>query len=245
MDKTDIYWVNNRKNRVEDVDATFRVDGREAEIWHPESGETEPASYSIINGSTNVKLHLQPNDAVFVVFRNKAREKSREIPAVNETTIATITGPWNISFQSGRGAPEKTVFDTLMYLNDNSEPGIKYFSGTATYSTEFNIDNSNTGGSKIMLDLGSVKNIAEVIINGKSAGIVWKTPFVVNITNDIKAGQNSIEIKVSNLWVNRLIGDQQPGVKEKITYTTMPFYQANSPLMASGLGGPVVVKAIK
>jgi hypothetical protein len=86
-----------------------------------------------------------------------------------------------------------------------------------------------------------VQNLAEVVVNGKSLGIVWKTPFRVNVTDVLKQGENSLEVKVTNLWVNRLIGDQQEGVKTKITYTTQPFYQANSPLLSSGLLGPVKI----
>lgn len=89
------------------------------------------------------------------------------------------------------------------------------------------------------MDLGSVKNLAEVIINGKSAGIVWKTPFRLDVTNEIKEGENKLEIKVTNLWVNRLVGDQQQGIAEKFTFTTMTFYRPDSPLKASGLLGPV------
>jgi len=89
-----------------------------------------------------------------------------------------------------------------------------------------------------------VKNLAEVVLNGKSLGIVWKTPFRVDLTGALKQGENKLEIRVTNLWVNRLIGDQQPGVKEKITYTTMPFYKADSPLKPSGLLGPVKVVSV-
>lgn len=97
---------------------------------------------------------------------------------------------------------------------------------------------------RIWLDLGDVKNLGEVIVNGKSLGIVWKQPFRVNVTNVLKAGENKIEIKVTDLWVNRLIGDAQPGVTNKITYTTMPFYQANSKLLPAGLLGPVKLVSI-
>jgi hypothetical protein len=86
-----------------------------------------------------------------------------------------------------------------------------------------------------------VKELAEVIINGKSMGIVWKTPFRVDVTEGLKKGENTFEIKVTNLWVNRLIGDQQPTGGEKITYTTMQFYRSDSPLKTSGLLGPVQV----
>lgn len=83
-----------------------------------------------------------------------------------------------------------------------------------------------------------------MIVNGKSLGIVWKQPFRVDVTNALKAGDNKIEIKVTDLWVNRLIGDAQPGVTNKITYTTMPFYQANSKLLPAGLLGPVKLVSI-
>ena len=95
--------------------------------------------------------------------------------------------------------------------------------------------------AKILTALGVVKNLAEVIVNGKSLGILWKTPFKIDISSAAKTGENKLEIKVTNLWVNRLIGDQQPDMTNKITYTTMPFYQANSPLLPSGLLGPVKV----
>jgi len=119
---------------------------------------------------------------------------------------------------------------------------VKYFSGTGTYVNSIDAPAEwFAEGEQQWLDLGDVQNLAEVIVNGKSLGIVWKTPFRVNATGALKAGENSLEIKVTNLWVNRLIGDQQPGVKEKLTYTTMPFYQADSPLLPSGLLGPVQV----
>jgi hypothetical protein len=94
------------------------------------------------------------------------------------------------------------------------------------------------------MDLGEVKNIAEVIVNGKNMGTVWKKPFRLDITEALKKGQNTVEIKVTNLWVNRLIGDAQPGVEKKITFTTMPFYQADSKLLPSGLLGPVKVMSV-
>ena len=94
-------------------------------------------------------------------------------------------------------------------------------------------------GARLWLDLGDVKNLAQVLVNGKQLGIIWKTPFRVDVTDAMKPGVNSVEVKVTNLWVNRLIGDQQPNVTRKYTYTTMPFYRADSPLLHSGLLGPV------
>ncbi len=100
-------------------------------------------------------------------------------------------------------------------------------------------------GAELWLDLGDVKNLAEVTVNGKPLGVIWKKPYRVEVTNALKPGANNVEIKVVNLWVNRLIGDLQPGVTNKISYTTQAFYRADSPLQPSGLLGPVKVVAVK
>jgi hypothetical protein len=145
-----------------------------------------------------------------------------------------------VSFQEKRGAPSEAAFDTLTPWNENSNDGIKYFSGTGTYSKFINAPQEwFSKGDEIWIDLGNVRNLAEVLLNGTSMGIVWKTPFRVNLTSSLKEGENKLEVKVTTLWVNRLIGDARPDAKEKITYTTMPFYRAESPLMPSGLLGPV------
>jgi hypothetical protein len=236
----DIYWVNNRKDRVEDLEATFRVSGKEAGVWHPETGFLEKASYSISDGVTMVQLHLEPNDAIFVVFRNKAKVNAFSTPEVTETNLTDITGPWEVSFESKVGKPFQADFETLSPWNENSDVNIKYFSGTGTYTKTINIPAEWINGEgNIFLDLGEGENLAEVTINGKPMGIVWKKPFKIDVTNALKKGDNELQIKVVNLWVNRLIGDQQPNVKQTLTYTTMPFYRANSPLKPSGLLGPV------
>lgn len=240
LDDTDIYWVNNRNTNTENLEATFGVEGKIAEIWDPETGEIKQASYNIKDGRTTVQLNLKPSDAVFVVFREKAKSSSLKLVQPLETQLTSIDGAWNVSFQPHRGAPAQIVLDQLTSWSENTDPGVKYFSGTGSYTKTIQAPaNWFKEGSQIWLDLGSVKNLAEVVINGKSLGIVWKTPFRVNVTEALKQGENALEVKVTNLWVNRLIGDQQPETKTKITYTTMPFYEANSPLKESGLLGPV------
>jgi len=238
----DIYWVNSRNSFAEKLDATFRVTGKSAEIWDPVTGLIEEASFSTEDGHTTVPLNLESNDALFVVFRKKTGEKSRTVPEPKEQQLALIEGPWEVSFQENRGAPARTTFETLTEWNENTDPGIKYFSGAGTYSKKYDADQSwFSEGSQQWLDLGIVKNLAEVTVNGEPAGIVWKTPFRVNVTGLLKPGENEIGIKVTNLWVNRLIGDEQPGVENRITYTTMQFYRADSPLKPSGLLGPVKI----
>ena len=241
----DIYWINSRTDKVEDLEATFRVDGKVPEIWFAETGKTEPLSYSIANGVTKVKLHMEPNDAFFIVFKGKATKATVEIPAVKVKELASITGEWNIDFQKNRGAPAFVKVNELVSWTDNADAGVKYFSGTGTYTKTINAPSDwFTKGEELWINLGDVKNLAEVIVNGKSFGIVWKKPFRVDISGALKPGANTVVVKVTNLWVNRLIGDAQPGVTNKITYTTMPFYQANSKLLPSGLLGPVQIISV-
>jgi hypothetical protein len=238
--ESEIYWVNNRKDRVEEIEATFRVQGKEAELWHPETGRTEPASYRIASGRTTVPLRLSPNEAVFVVFRKPATAASRTLPRQVQTSLAALDGAWDVQFQPERGAPAKVTFDKLISWTESADSGVKYFSGTGTYTRTVNAPSEwLKSGARLWLDLGEVKNLAEVLVNSKSLGIVWKKPFRVDVTDALKPGANAIEVKVTNLWVNRLIGDQQPNVTRKYTYTTMPFYRADSPLAPSGLLGPV------
>lgn len=241
---TDIYWVNSRSDKPESVEATFRVTGKKPEIWHPETGEKSKVSYSIANGVTKVSLDLTPNDAVFVVFDQPAKENKVELPKAQEKELLTVESPWKVTFQAGRGAPENDVFNTLASYTENQDDGIKYFSGTASYTNTIQLSETDISTAELFLDLGEVKNLAEVTLNGVNLGVVWKKPFKLNISAAARAGENILEVKVVNLWVNRLIGDLQPDTKDKITYTTMPFYHENSPLLSSGLLGPVKVISV-
>jgi hypothetical protein len=242
----EIYWVSNTNHRVENLEAAFRVQGKAAELWHPDTGMTEPASYRVSHGvtpgMTTVPLRLEPNDAVFVVFRGASAEPSRTVPQPVETGLSTVDGPWEVAFQPNRGAPAKITLDALGSWSENSDSGVKYFSGTGTYSktVQAPADWFKTG-ARLWLNLGDVKNLAEVSVNGKPLGILWKAPFRVDVTTALKPGANTLEIKVTNLWVNRLIGDQQIDAANKYTYTAQQFYRAESPLLPSGLLGPVSV----
>jgi hypothetical protein len=238
----DLYFVDNRRDRYESVDATFRVTGKAPELWRAEYGKVEPASFTIADGRTTVPLKLEPWGTVFVVFRKATTEKSRAVPGKSETELATISGEWKIAFQPGRGAPDSITVDSLSNWAENTDPGVKYFSGAGTYAKSIDADASwFKKGSRIWLDLGDVKNLAEVTVNGKSLGVVWHAPFRVDVTNALKPGANQLSVKVINAWVNRLIGDQQPGVTpdKAITFADTKPYRANSPLQPSGLLGPV------
>jgi hypothetical protein len=236
----DIYWISNSNTRPEILEATFRMQGKAPELWHPDTGVIEPGSYSVVNGRTVVPLRLDPNDAVFVVFRGAPAGPSRALPVRAEALLASLSGGWDVTFQAGRGAPARLSLDSLSSWSDNPDPGVKYFSGTGTYTKTIQAPEEwFKTGARLFLDLGDVKNLAEVSVNGQPLGILWKTPFRADVTSVLKAGANTLQIKVTNLWVNRLIGDQQPNAAKKYTYTAVEFYRADSPLLPSGLIGPV------
>jgi hypothetical protein len=237
----DLYFVDNRGDHETTTEATFRVSGKEPELWYAETGTTRPVSYKIAEGRTTVPLHLEPWGTVFVVFRKATTETSRELPKVAESKLADVGGPWKVSFQPGRGAPESATLDALVSWSDSTDPGIKFFSGEGTYTNTIQASADwFTKGSHLWIDLGDVKNLAEVTVNGKSLGVVWHAPYRVDVTSALKPGANEISVKVVNAWVNRLIGDEQPGAT-KYTFADVKPYRANSPLLPSGLLGPVAI----
>jgi len=240
----DVYFVDNRGDNGHKVDATFRVTGKEPELWHAETGRSEPVSFKIENGRTTIPLDLEPWGSVFNVFRKSTSANSRTVPAGEKKDIATLDGSWKVSFQGGRGAPDSVTLDKLASWSDNSDAGVKYFSGTGTYTKSFDIPaGSMAKGAQVWIDLGDVKNLAEVSVNGKSLGIVWHAPYRVNVTSALKQGSNELVVRVTNAWVNRLIGDEQPGAT-RITFADVKPYKASSPLLPSGLLGPVTLYSI-
>jgi hypothetical protein len=149
-----------------------------------------------------------------------------------------IDGPWQVAFEAGRGAPATATFAKLAPLDENSQPGIKYFSGMASYTSTFSVPKGWKAGRPLWIDLGDAREIAEVSVNGRLAGSAWHAPYRIEIGGLVKPGRNRVEVRVANLWVNRLIGDAQPGAT-KHTWTALPTYTANAPLRRSGLIGPV------
>jgi len=238
----EIYWVDNRHDRDENVEVTFRVAGKAPELWHADTGVVEPASYKVVNGRTVVPLRLNGDDAVFLVFRKRAASPSLTVADKKETQLATVEGSWTVAFQPNRGAPAQATFDKLSSWTENSDPGVKYFSGMATYTKIVPAPAAwFKRGAEIWLDLGDVEDIADVAVNGKPVAAAWRKPFRVNLTGALKAGVNTLEVKVANVWVNRIIGDQQPGATK---ITAVQSYRADSPLLPSGLLGPVKVVSL-
>jgi hypothetical protein len=234
------FFLVNQKDRIETIEARFRVTGKMPEIWRAETGRAEAVSYRIVNGETVVPLTLGPDESLHVVFRRAASTDAVVVKKAAPIEEAKLSGAWAVSFQSGRGAPPTATLPKLAPLNEHTNPGIKYFSGTATYAKGFATPTGWKAGQPLWIDLGEVSEMAEVKVNGKDAGAVWHAPYRLDIGNLTKPGSNRIDVRVANLWVNRLIGDAQPGAS-KITWHSGPSYTAKAKLRSSGLIGPVTL----
>ena len=238
----EIYFVANTTERPAGGEISFRVTGKAPELWRADDGTIAPASYRIENGRTFVSLPLSAYDAAFIVFRSRSTAPARRVPENVETNVATLTGPWTVAFASNLGAPATATFPELASWTTSPDPGVKYFSGTASYAKTLDVPAAwRAGGGRLLLDLGSVKNIADVRVNGRFVGFAWRPPFRVDVTDALTTGTNNIEIRVSNLWPNRMIGDKQPGVDRKHAFAIFDPFRADSPLLPSGLLGPVRV----
>ena len=238
----DSYFVVNRSNRPAKIDAHFRVTGKAPEAWHADTGLAEQLSYRIVGNETIVPLSFATDESVHIMFRKAATVRAVDVTSRALGVVTKLDGVWTVDFQPGRGAPASAVLPSLVPLNESAEPGIKYFSGIATYAKDFQTPRGWKAGQPLWLDLGEVRELAEVSVNGKPAGSAWHTPFRVEIGSAARKGRNRLTIKVANLWINRLIGDAQPGA-QKITFTSLPTYRANAQLRPSGLIGPVTILA--
>jgi hypothetical protein len=157
--------------------------------------------------------------------------------------LQELTGPWTVRFDTNWAGPAEVQFDSLVSWPERPEPGIKFFSGTATYEQTFDLPQSAISNrpSAILLDLGNVRELAEVKLNGKSCGITWTPPFRVDITHALQPGSNRLEIEVVNFWPNRIIGDAALPKEQRLTRTNIRKLTKDTKLMESGLLGPVRV----
>ncbi|OCX53292.1 hypothetical protein BEL04_03015 [Mucilaginibacter sp. PPCGB 2223] len=237
----DIYFVANRTDKPIDIEARFRVSGKEAELWHADDGSVSPASYTINGNKTIVPLHLDEREAVFVTFNKTATETTRQVTIYPYELVKYIGGKWDVSFPPKMGAPAKIEMLKLQSWTMSADTGIKYFSGTAAYKTFFSIsERVYTLRQKVILDLGKVGDVAEVYVNGHEAGTLWKPPYKIDITSYIRSGNyNQLEVRVTNEWTNRLIGDQRAPEGKKILDSYTPPFGGQYRLTESGLMGPV------
>lgn len=236
---TDIYFVSNLTGQPVDLQTRYRVTGRAPECWQAETGAIKPAPFQMDDTTTTIPLHLDSYGSTFVVFDAATAQKELPAPAHNPSvTVAQLTGPWTIHFTPGWGAPDSVATDSLISWTVSPEPGVKYYSGTAAYTKDVNL--TVVPGSRYQLNLGEVHEVVEVYVNGRNMGTRLTPSYVFDITDALKQGANHLEIRVTNLWNNRLVGDAQKGVTHKYTFTSSG-RGSKAPLMISGLLGPVTI----
>ena len=274
--ETEIYFLANPTARALETVAEFRVQGKRPELWDAVNGEIRALpQFMEKEGLTSLPLRFEPHQSFFVIFR-KAAGKAVAPARPNFLALSAVSvleGPWEVSFDPKWGGPPKIVMDELVDWSLRPEPGVKYYSGTAVYHKKFDFPASAAAlkrapakGARLYLDLGIVKNIARVRLNGRGLGVVWCEPWRVDVTAVIRPLDNVLEVEVANLWPNRLIGDEQePADAEyakagnlsrwpdwllkgeprpspnRFTFTTWKHFDKNSPLLPSGLLGPVSV----
>jgi hypothetical protein len=184
-----------------------------------------------------VPLTLERGDAGLVVFRKVTALTARTVAAPRRQVLQTVGGDWTLRFQPDRGAPEGAMSTPLGDWTQSHNSRVRYLSGAGAYTKTIKAPKIRKG-ARYLLCLGEVHDIAEVFVNGRQVGLDWRAPYEVDVTEALRVGENHIEIRVVNLWVNRLIGDAQPGAP-KVAWTVAPAYSARAPLRPSGLIGPV------
>jgi len=242
----DIYFVSNTQMEEAEADCTFRVAQRLPKLWYPDTGEIKPcADFAKVAGGMKIKLRLPPAGSVFVVFSGPAPESAAPTAAKDDSKpreTYELTGHWEVRFPPNLGAPKSRVFEKLVSWTDIPDDGIKYFSGTATYLKEFEVPASMLSeGLRLELDLGKVRNVADVTLNGKHLGILWKPPYACEVTGLVQSGKNELKIEITNLWANRLVGDSKLPREKRVTRITQRV-SVSGP-HESGLLGPVILIA--
>jgi len=239
---SDIYFVSNTQMAYADAECTFRVHNRKPSFWHADTGVVEPCTaYTRVAGGMKLRLQLPPAGSVFVVFSGAVTADLPEAPVKVEgkpLLPLEITGPWEVHFPPKRGAPESCTFEKLVSWTEMPDDGIKYFSGTATYVKEFEVPAAKlAAGKKMELSLGELRNVAEVTLNGKNLGILWKPPYTVDVTGVVREGKNELKIDITNVWANRIVGDEKLPRDKRVTRITQKLPVPGP--HPSGLFGPV------
>ncbi|MDR1583370.1 MAG: glycoside hydrolase family 2 [Prevotellaceae bacterium] len=247
LDGKDIYFITNQSEQRVKTSIAFRVKGMQPELWDAVTGNIRPLpAFEQTGEITTVPLQLESLESIFIVFRKESSSISS--PAQHNAnfpepeTVAEINSSWEVTFESDavkRGIAGTVIFDKLTDWSKHENEQIRYYSGTAVYKTKFALA-EKPAGKKLYLDLGKVNVMAKVKVNGQCVGGVWTTPYRVDVTSQLKTGDNSVEIEVVNTWVNRIIGDLQLPPESRIVKTDK-LTNVNAPLQQSGLLGPVLI----
>ncbi|WP_288871455.1 glycosyl hydrolase, partial [uncultured Bacteroides sp.] len=256
----DIYFLANQSSEKVAFSPVFRVSGRQPELWNPATGTCRTLNVYEENGETTaVPLELEPLESAFVVFKTvkdatdtatathaemaEATGGSGSTNYPEPQTVAVLSGPWTLTFDSAqRGPATPVVTGTLFDWSTSEDDAVRYYSGKVIYQTEFDLP--EPAASSLFINLGDVMVMAKVKVNGKEVGGVWTAPYRLDISDAVQTGNNRIEVSVVNTWMNRLIGDSALAPEERPTWSPCNPWNVSSPLQKSGLLGPVSIEAI-
>jgi hypothetical protein len=234
LNDMDIYFVANQSETAKSCWIKCRIDKKTAEWYDPEKGMLKPLAPNSSEG--RVLVYLPPHGSQFLIFSNHMASSRSGFTA--DISNLFFKSPWTIRFNKEYGGPtDPVVMDSLKSWTESQNSAIKYYSGTAIYSNEINLDTLNN--QNIFLCFNAVYDIASVKVNGIDCGTVWTPSYQIEITKALRTGNNKVEIEVSNTWHNRLIGDHLLPERERLTWTNAPFRLKDKPLLPAGLIGKI------
>ncbi len=266
IENSDIYFIRNKSMQPVSTDCFFRVEESKPQFWDPTDGSIKPEfNYTAEDEGTMVQLNLAPGGSVFVIFgvengnesaafqcwqngeyelvNKKGRTKKVKINDIPDPI--QISGEWMVTFDTIWGAPAEVNLPKLISWTEHDDEGVKYYSGAGFYTKSIEIPAEwLTPEQEVYIDLGDVRDLAEVFINGKTAGVIWKPPFRIDITSLVNSGTNELKIEVMNMWINRLAGDQDLPKDKKFTNTNVLSHgymsrPSDYQIQPAGLLGPV------
>lgn len=233
----DIYFLNNHSDQAVSGSFRFNVRAASAELWNPVTGEKTALAITTQDGRTTTTLSLAPRESYFVVFSDNPSEQP--VHQADKESVTTLAGSWSVYFTPEWGGAGTMKVETLNDWTKSEDPRIKYYSGTAIYHNTFTLKKDRRATYRLSLPL--LNSAAEVIVNGRSAGIVWCSPWDVDITRQLKKGKNRIELRVCNTLWNRLAGDAMKPEAERLMWQTTPLAKPDDRLVPSGLAGEVTI----
>jgi len=242
----DIYFLTNQSGKTISINPSFRVEGLKPQLWDAVSGEIRAISeYEVKDGRTIIPLEMEVDRSWFVVFSNESNELVHNGFNVNSPefrTVQTLDAPWKIDFENKQIAPATVNTTELMDWTLSDDELLKYYSGTANYTTRFSY--AKAEGKAVFIDLGKVGVMAKVTLNGKEVGTAWMAPYRLTISDAIKDGENTLEVEVVNVWRNRLTGDKLLPEEERTTSVLIDNITPEEELISSGLIGPVSIQVV-
>ncbi len=248
MPGTEIYFLTNQGEEVLNIEPSFRVSGLQPQLWDAVTGEVRKLNDYTDNGSRiAVPLTLQKHESCFIVFTSRSNAKTSDGYSANSPhpeMLTILDSEWTVEFENQEYGPAEPMKVThLTSWTESADWRLKYYSGTATYTTEFMIDEVPEGD--LFLNLGEVGVMAEVTLNGEDLGVAWISPYRLPAKDQVVPGKNHLEVEVVNVWRNRMVGDMELPEAERFTTYTVADLQKGEELTPSGLMGPVRIEVIK